>query len=160
MKLGEKLSRYLSGHAGPQDSAIPGGYPDLAQPPAHGRAISKGTELPERLDDWPLPWREDYEERAAIMEYCAGMVRDQAENLAERCVRATALRARSEGPVLGTLCLTPKTGEEPPGYRPAFPGERAAPLPRNAASKGPSRVPHWSKNPHGQMNPIHEEDAC
>ena len=46
--------------------------------------------LPERIGDWPEFWREDYEERAAILEYCAMMPRDAAEKEAEGIVRAKA----------------------------------------------------------------------
>jgi len=44
--------------------------------------------LPDHIDDWPPDARENYEERAGIMEHHGGMERRQAERLAERIVRA------------------------------------------------------------------------
>lgn len=43
--------------------------------------------LPANRADWPEAAREDYEERAAILEYDAGFTRDQAEASAEAMVR-------------------------------------------------------------------------
>lgn len=46
--------------------------------------------LPFEPSSWPAPWREEYEERAAIMEYDGGLPRAKAERFAERCVRLRA----------------------------------------------------------------------
>ena len=43
--------------------------------------------LPAKVSDWPMPWRELYEERAAMMEYQANMMRALAEHMAEADVR-------------------------------------------------------------------------
>jgi len=50
--------------------------------------IGSRTELPDRIADWPEPWREEYEERAAIMEFDGMLSRQQAEQWAETIVRA------------------------------------------------------------------------
>lgn len=44
--------------------------------------------LPPDLADWPEDAREEWEERAAIMEYDGGATRADAEMLAEERVRA------------------------------------------------------------------------
>ena len=47
-------------------------------------------ELPANIADWPEDWREEYEERAAIMdkEYYGSLSREAAEAWAETIVRA------------------------------------------------------------------------
>jgi hypothetical protein len=45
-----------------------------------------------RLAHWPIRWRDDYMERAAIMEYDGGMSRRDAEREAEADVRRAAER--------------------------------------------------------------------
>lgn len=44
--------------------------------------------LPGTVARWPLRWREDFEERAGILEYEAGLDRAEAERQAEAIVRA------------------------------------------------------------------------
>ena len=46
------------------------------------------AELPEEVADWPEDWLEEYEERAAIMEYDGSLARQEAEQWAETIVRA------------------------------------------------------------------------
>ena len=46
------------------------------------------VELPEDIDCWPADWKEEFEERAAIMEYDGMLDRPQAEQWAETIVRA------------------------------------------------------------------------
>ena len=43
--------------------------------------------LPPRVADWPADWREDFEERAAIIEYLGGQRRADAEGEAETLLR-------------------------------------------------------------------------
>jgi hypothetical protein len=45
------------------------------------------VDLPANPSDWPPPAKEDYEERAAILEYEANMPRADAEREAERLTR-------------------------------------------------------------------------
>jgi hypothetical protein len=45
-------------------------------------------ELPSDVRDWPEDWREEFEERAAIMEYDGMLSRPEAEQWAETIVRA------------------------------------------------------------------------
>lgn len=49
--------------------------------------------LPASPAQWQYPWRELYEERAAIVEYDAGKSRAVAEQMAERMVRRMAATA-------------------------------------------------------------------
>ena len=44
--------------------------------------------LPDDVNDWPEDWREEFEERAAIMEYDGNLSRGKAEQWAETIVRA------------------------------------------------------------------------
>ena len=48
--------------------------------------------LPRNIKDWPLLWRELYEERAGIIEHQALMPREIAEQRAEREIREQAER--------------------------------------------------------------------
>lgn len=43
--------------------------------------------LPASIDDWPTDWKEQYEERAAMLQYCAGYNRPDAEHFAEQLYR-------------------------------------------------------------------------
>jgi hypothetical protein len=52
--------------------------------------------LPPLVRDWPEPWREDYEERAAIMEFESGLSRSVAELRAREIVAARYARAQAE----------------------------------------------------------------
>jgi hypothetical protein len=45
-------------------------------------------ELPVYIEHWSREWREEFEERAAIMEFNGGMNRIEAETWAESIVRA------------------------------------------------------------------------
>ena len=45
-------------------------------------------ELPDDVADWPESWHEEFEERAAIMEYDGELPRVEAEQWAETIVRA------------------------------------------------------------------------
>ena len=47
-----------------------------------------GAELPDSIGEWPRAWLDEFDERAAIMEYDADMPREQAEAWAETIVRA------------------------------------------------------------------------
>ena len=49
--------------------------------------VEKNTELSNNVDDWPEDWRDNYEERAAIMEYDGGLKRNEAEAQAEQRIR-------------------------------------------------------------------------
>jgi hypothetical protein len=51
--------------------------------------LGGNAELPARIEDWPDGWREEFEERAAIMEYDGMLSRSEAEQWAETIVRAT-----------------------------------------------------------------------
>jgi len=46
--------------------------------------------LPRDKDLWPAEWREQYEERAAIVEYLANKPRWEAERIAEQAIRRMA----------------------------------------------------------------------
>ena len=50
--------------------------------------ILRQDELPVDIAAWPQDWREEFEERAAIMEYDGDLSRDEAEQWAETIVRA------------------------------------------------------------------------
>ena len=52
--------------------------------------------LPRKLEDWPNRWREQYEERAAIVEYLANFPRYKAEIMAEQEIRKLAQEAQWE----------------------------------------------------------------
>ena len=43
--------------------------------------------LPTHVKDWPLKWRELYEERAGIMEFQGNMRKEDAERNAEANIR-------------------------------------------------------------------------
>jgi len=45
-------------------------------------------ELPATVNDWPEDWRDEYEERAGIMEFDGNLSRQEAEQWAETIVRA------------------------------------------------------------------------
>lgn len=47
-------------------------------------------QLPRNKDEWPGIYREQYEERAGIMEYMGNMPRWQAEAMAEQVIRKMA----------------------------------------------------------------------
>jgi hypothetical protein len=49
--------------------------------------------LPERREDWPAAALELFEERAAILEYDAGLSRVEAERLAEALIRREQIGA-------------------------------------------------------------------
>lgn len=54
-----------------------------------------GIELPASLSDWPIEWREEYEERAGIVEEGSrGLTRSEAEREAERIVRHQARKGQ------------------------------------------------------------------
>ena len=44
--------------------------------------------LPDDVNDWPEDWQDEFEERAAIMEYDGNLSRDEAEQWAETIIRA------------------------------------------------------------------------
>lgn len=46
--------------------------------------------LPPKLEYWDRAWREAYEERAAIIEFCANLPRAEAERRAESDIRRVA----------------------------------------------------------------------
>jgi hypothetical protein len=49
-----------------------------------------GVTLPRLITQWPVEWRDAYQERAAHMEYDGNLERGQAERAAERDVRGAA----------------------------------------------------------------------
>ena len=63
--------------------------PTLAEIASRKRA-KRMTKLPLNLKDWPLIWKEMYEERAGIIEMQARLPREQAERLAEIDIRKQA----------------------------------------------------------------------
>lgn len=52
-----------------------------------------GAVLPVRVADWPIGHRDDFEERAGILEFDGGLARTAAEIEAERLVRSAFTRA-------------------------------------------------------------------
>ena len=52
--------------------------------------------LSARIADWPKKWRELYEERAALIEYQANLLRSTAEFRAEQDIRKLAAREKRE----------------------------------------------------------------
>jgi hypothetical protein len=46
--------------------------------------------LPRNVKDWPLLWKEKYEERAGIMQFQGNLTRDEAERCAEDDIRKIA----------------------------------------------------------------------
>ena len=50
--------------------------------------IIEPDELPDNIADWPKDWREEFEERAAIIQYDGLLNREEAEQWAETIVRA------------------------------------------------------------------------
>ena len=44
-------------------------------------------DLPADISQWPQDWRDQYEERAAVLEYSSGADRRQAETTSEELVR-------------------------------------------------------------------------
>lgn len=52
--------------------------------------------LPARIADWPKRWRDLYEERAALIEYQANLLRSTAEFRAEQDIRRVAAREKRE----------------------------------------------------------------
>jgi len=50
-------------------------------------SLLRQKELPSDISNWPEHWREEFEERAAIMEYDGGLPRLEAEKKAETIVR-------------------------------------------------------------------------
>ena len=63
--------------------------PTLAEIASRKRA-KRMTKLPLNLKDWPLLWKEMYEERAGIIEADARLPRAVAEKLAEEDIRKQA----------------------------------------------------------------------
>lgn len=57
------------------------------QPGPDGRCLAHRSDLPARVKDWPETWRYLFEERAGIMEFEAGMTRQEAERRAEQVLR-------------------------------------------------------------------------
>ena len=58
------------------------------------------TSLPAKVSDWPVEWRELFEERAGIMEYVANLDRHAAEYWAERDIRKQKRESETgQGPV-------------------------------------------------------------
>ena len=51
--------------------------------------VRAGAVLPVRVADWPAESRDDFEERAGILEFDGGLARMDAEIEAERLVRST-----------------------------------------------------------------------
>jgi hypothetical protein len=79
MRLAELIKHYLD---------APG--PQPAPPPPPRDYGAKVIVLPVTITNWPTIWRERYEERAAIIEFCAGKTRRQAEEAAFAGIRREA----------------------------------------------------------------------
>ena len=56
------------------------------------------SDLPSDITDWPDCWRQEYEERAAIMEFDGNLSYEQAQGEAEIVVRAAYSRSLSDRP--------------------------------------------------------------
>ena len=82
MRLGELVARYLK-QAGDTEA-------DSA------RLLPSVPVLPPARDEWPEAWVEDFEERAAIMEFDGRMTRAEAERAAETCVRTRFRRRHTD----------------------------------------------------------------
>lgn len=54
-------------------------------------------DLPSNIADWPEEWREEFEERAAIMEFDGNLDCEEAEQWAETIVRAAYRLHRKQG---------------------------------------------------------------
>lgn len=65
-----------------------------SSPPDRLRRSGTAPELSPLISDWPEEWREVFEERAAIMEFDAGLPRPEAES---RAAYWTRRLHRSEG---------------------------------------------------------------
>lgn len=92
MRLAELVARYLSRIDGPRPSGPEGARatPRLDSPAPcmpHRLGQTPQSELPPLISDWPLEWREVFEERAAIMEFDANLLRADAEARATEDVR-------------------------------------------------------------------------
>lgn len=61
------------------------------------RALLRGR-LPDSVEDWPGDVLAEWRERAAIMEFCGGLSRCDAEARAERLMRAVLGQSSSRGP--------------------------------------------------------------
>lgn len=64
--------------------------------PLPGISIIEPDELPENIADWPQDWQEEFEERAAIMEFDGHLIREEAEQWAQIIVRAFYRRHRQD----------------------------------------------------------------
>jgi len=79
MKMKDVVHRYLN-PSSPQRAS-----PSQA---GDGHSTASFEHLAESVINWPPHWQEEYEERAAIIEFCAGKSRHEAE-ISARCeVRA------------------------------------------------------------------------
>ncbi len=99
MKLADLVARYLG--AGNRSVLKVENGPSvtdsgLASEPSPGRV----NDLPASIDDWPQDRREDFEERAVIMEFDGNLPRTEAERSAEVCVREAFRRLQEarDGP--------------------------------------------------------------
>ena len=79
MKMKDVVCRYLN-PSSPQRAS-----PSASAP---GHSTASFEHLPGSVIDWPARWQEAYEERAAIIEFCAGKSRREAETAAESEVRS------------------------------------------------------------------------
>lgn len=66
----------------------------LAEVAARKRRYRKMNRLPASIQDWPLIWKEAYQERAGIMQFQGNLGKEEAEKLAEQDVRKMAEGAR------------------------------------------------------------------
>jgi hypothetical protein len=78
--------------AEPADRLAPGGKTSSKPPPS-----LPGPDWRVELASWPPDWREAWEERAAIMEYDAGLPRDEAERSAFKDVKGHMVRNQRRG---------------------------------------------------------------
>lgn len=61
--------------------------------PALVALVAAGGTLPVARSDWVEPWRSEVEERAGVLQFDGGLVREAAEREAERLLRVEHARA-------------------------------------------------------------------
>ena len=59
-------------------------------------ALERAADLGSEISTWCEYWRDVWEERSAIIEFCGGQPRAEAERLAEVCVRREHARQTEE----------------------------------------------------------------
>lgn len=56
------------------------------------KGYQRMNRLPRSIQDWPLIWKEAYQERAGIMQFQGNLGKEEAEKLAEQDIRKLAER--------------------------------------------------------------------